>query len=510
MRREIVSAIMNNEEQKLSELLDECEDINFETEKGYTPLHIACEAETPNLDIIKSLLNRGADVSKGDKLARTPVHLLMEKRTPSLQVVGSLVESVKIEERVQLVNAKNWYGHSALHLLAMNKEVDITAIKFLVDLGADVNSRDKQGRNVLMSCVLFHTKNRVGMQILEYLFSNGADACMEDNYHKSALSVLLQDSFCDYEAIKVVTSRDFNPKSKNKFGKTSLHQICENPNSSIQLVKHFLSLGCDKDERDYLRRVPLMIAFENQKVSLELAQLLMPSVEEINENSAPNFPTFGKTLIHFACENSYIDLPMLKFLVSKGANLDGLDCVGRNALIHSCINKYPNLEVMELLVEEGKNKVNQETYLSRPTFSKSSLHFLCENENCESSHLEFLLKRTSNVNAFDHFGNNVFDFIMLNKNANLEMIFQLLFFGAVPPPLLEFKERYAKKDCMRLMSCFVEGKFVWRREFHSFFPNHFKRKAKTFLQCLHRLREERNLLVPKPIFEIIVSFSLQV
>ena len=79
--------------------------IDKRDEKGLTPLHYACQKGSR--DIVRLLIENGADVTMETNTSVTPLHLAV---------------------------------------MSGNKEI----IKMLADAGADVNATDKEGRNSLM------------------------------------------------------------------------------------------------------------------------------------------------------------------------------------------------------------------------------------------------------------------------------------------------------------------------------------------------------------------------
>ena len=104
-------------------LLDKGADVNKKTEYGKTPLHYACIGD--NLDMAKFLIDNGADV-----------------------------------------NAKDDNGETSLHIISKQYGSNTELIKLLIDNGADINSRDNKNRTPL-----YYAKNK---EVRDLLRSKGA------------------------------------------------------------------------------------------------------------------------------------------------------------------------------------------------------------------------------------------------------------------------------------------------------------------------------------------------
>jgi ankyrin repeat protein len=83
---------------------------------GRTPLHTACRKQNRNLNLLKSLLQDGADINAVDMWGNTPLHTVVVH-----------------------------YKHVA---------------KFLLDNGASVNARNKEGLTPLLYYVTYHSKGK--------------------------------------------------------------------------------------------------------------------------------------------------------------------------------------------------------------------------------------------------------------------------------------------------------------------------------------------------------------
>ncbi len=104
---------------------------NLDNDK--TTLHQAAELGNP--DIVKALLDRGANINSTDAYGLTPLHLaVLNKR---LEAVQALLD------KSAYVNAQDSYQRSPLHHAAAGGYLAI--VEALVSKGADVNAKSKFG-----------------------------------------------------------------------------------------------------------------------------------------------------------------------------------------------------------------------------------------------------------------------------------------------------------------------------------------------------------------------------
>jgi serine/threonine-protein phosphatase 6 regulatory ankyrin repeat subunit B len=99
--------------------------------EGMTSLHDA--AEEGNVNVVKSLLERGEDINTRNTSFETPLHLAAEKA--KADVVRLLVE------RGAEVDSRNERGWTPLHFASLEGHVEVSRV--LVDHDANVNARSQ-------------------------------------------------------------------------------------------------------------------------------------------------------------------------------------------------------------------------------------------------------------------------------------------------------------------------------------------------------------------------------
>jgi len=97
----------------------------------YSPLFMACKGGNENL--VKYLVELGADVNKENKFNETPLYGACEEEEGKEKIVKYLVEH---GINIKIVNMN---GYSPLFMTC--KSGNKSLVKYLVELGADINDK---------------------------------------------------------------------------------------------------------------------------------------------------------------------------------------------------------------------------------------------------------------------------------------------------------------------------------------------------------------------------------
>ena len=129
--------------------------------QGATPLFLA--AEVNNLDVIKALVNAGADPLIASDRGTTPLMMAAGagtdvQRERELEERSTAVETAKfLVEHGADVNAAGQYGWTALHAAAYQGLNDV--IEYLVSKGAKIDQKDEFGQTALSISLSVLTKD---------------------------------------------------------------------------------------------------------------------------------------------------------------------------------------------------------------------------------------------------------------------------------------------------------------------------------------------------------------
>ncbi|MDH5655743.1 MAG: ankyrin repeat domain-containing protein [Spirochaetia bacterium] len=133
---QLIESINNSDASGVRAALESGADVNYMNmdDGGMTPMNYACVAKSGE-EIVRILIDRGADVKRTDSFGMSPLHYAAA--SANLKVVQMLVENGAN------INAKVGLGATPLFYAASENNLHI--LKYLLDLGCDINSKMKNG-----------------------------------------------------------------------------------------------------------------------------------------------------------------------------------------------------------------------------------------------------------------------------------------------------------------------------------------------------------------------------
>ena len=183
-----------NNPQIVKFLLDHGADINSKNNEGITPIHYAVDRYTETaMDILKLLLKHGADINSKDRKGNTPLHYVcsqfrLDYQLPDNPAVhepfyrGCFCKKCQLERLKYLiarganVNAQNEMGQTVLHLAVLEHAGD-DVIEYLTKHGADLNLRDRNGMTVLDLVQKNHNER---LESIRKAYGSTSDKSMND------------------------------------------------------------------------------------------------------------------------------------------------------------------------------------------------------------------------------------------------------------------------------------------------------------------------------------------
>lgn len=282
---------------------------------GLTPLHVAVKSSlynnfTNNREVVKFLLESGADPNAEDVALNTPLHMATSS----------------------------------------GANLDVKIVKILLGAGSNVNANNKSNLTPLHLAVLNYEisdQNKI-FNVVKLLINSGAivDVIAEDGYAVLHRVAEMDHFSVDFLKLLLNARSDIDIKSYN--GDTPLHIAAKN--GCYTIFKLLLDAQADISVRNNDGDTPMHKAAESE--SKTILELIKASYKALYVNYQNNK---GETALHkAACNNNYA---LVELLLSCGADVHVEDENGLTALHHSLRSgKGKNrLKTAQLLLDNGAN-----------------------------------------------------------------------------------------------------------------------------------------------------------
>ena len=393
--------------------------LSVRTGSGRTILHVACEKGDVNL--VKKLLEAGADPNVTDKYGFTPLMKAVVNASKSgitPDAVSSIITALcnsKCCVNAPLVPSKPAYSNvqycgfsTALHMAIDEWTVDQSYVQALVNNGAALDARDVHGRTPLHiasmrghhrlikllapSSETFHFKDNDGCTPLYYACKNSHVKCIRK------FMVQIPDVINDL--MKVANNDGTTPLSvRTGSGGTILHVACDKGDFSA--VKKVLEAGADPIVTDRFGCTPLHYACKNshlecvREVMVQIPGGICDLLKVANECGVTPLSVRGdndQTILHIACIEG--DLPIVQKVLEAGA--DPNSCYGSTFTpLMLAVKHVDDVKAADIIAVLCEFKCNVNIQTSRPSRAVTALHLACElgKEKC----VEMLIAKGANV-----------------------------------------------------------------------------------------------------------------
>jgi ankyrin repeat protein len=252
-----------------------------------------------NIEQIKELIDKGADINVKDKNGWTPLR--------NVAFIGRSATAKLLIDKGADVNASDLKGNSILmSTAAMPFPEQANILKMLLQKGADVNARNNEGWTALMQAARGHS----AAIIQEAVRVGKEDAAQSFESIPFEMASLLIKNGAD------VNARDIR-------GITALMQAAsEGHNRTVKLL---IESGADVNAQGPTGLTPLMLAIPGKT---EAMKLLINGGADVNRAT-----TAGRTALISAARSG--DADAVKLLLDKGADIRVKDSWGRNAATYA-------------------------------------------------------------------------------------------------------------------------------------------------------------------------------
>lgn len=396
----ILHAIKNNNKEIVESLLTLGADVN----QLYSPYFSCNDEKTPlyeavtngSLDIVRLLLDQGADINskiktsdgllaeavrrqdeamidllldsgvdvnaKPKSSSRPALYHALEKKcfalTKRLLDIGA-----NVNDTFPVLQWREYTEESALHYAVTNNDIEF--VELLIDYGAEVDKKNKQGCTPLIRAI-----QRKSLPVAQLLLDHGADI----NLKCGKLHPLGEAANHCSEIAKLFLERGINVNAKSS-GKTPLDYAIEN--GDLELVKILLDkkgiylntknnrkqspLDCAIDSR-HVEIIKILLNTKGIEVSeteltqkllrifalnpcLDIAELLIQFGADVHAKDSVR--NRENTLLIYAAQREKTEV--VKFLLEKGVDVNARNSEGLTALAEAVVKK--NLKVLEILLE---------------------------------------------------------------------------------------------------------------------------------------------------------------
>jgi ankyrin repeat protein len=269
-------------------------------------------------------------------------------------------------------------------LLKAASNGEIEKVRSLLNKGAKVNAKDKDGVTALM-----WASEKGQTEIVNILLSKGAEVnARENNSGMTALMVAAAEGHTAIVEALLAKGADVNAKDYN-LGATPLMGAAEY--GYLNIIRTLIAKGADVNAKDKKNRTALMMASANGHTSTVQAILLAGADVNVKDTQ------FGATALMGASANGHVAI--VEALLEKGANLNEKSNSGMTAL--EIAKSKGESSIVQLLEkanskkQTGNNAKNDSTF----TFADLNKDLLDAIKKGDENSVKTILDKGTDVNA---------------------------------------------------------------------------------------------------------------
>lgn len=229
-------------------------DVNASDGLGRTSLHRIVAKRPPNLNAVRSLLAKGADVSAKDQWRNTPLHMAED----NCEILRLLLE------RGADVNARNHNDETPLHLAAGK---DRKKSEWLLANGANVDPKNVWGRTPLHAAALSGTTETLGL-----LLANAANINAEANDGETPLHVAAVSG--RKEAVELLLAKGANVNANASAGETPLARVARSRGWNCDVARLLRKHGGKVSFRESLQWRVEPVTRVTRRLSMRVVKIL--------------------------------------------------------------------------------------------------------------------------------------------------------------------------------------------------------------------------------------------
>lgn len=262
----------------------------------------------------------------------------------SLAPIAYVLVSLQDQEEVKRLlshRGVDWdkYMSDAYEVLTLAAESgDLESVKKLLDIGVNVNQRDRSGTTALM-----RASRKGNLAAVNTLLASGADFNQVDNQGKSALEFAFKGNH--WRVVKALLDKGVDPDKQMGMECRETLLMRASSLGCLEMVGVLLDSDVDRDQADLFGQTALMhAALKNQ---VEVAKLLLERGADMNK-----VHSYGRTALMLATERGYLEMVQV-LLNSASVDVNAMDQGGNTALAIAFVKR--NLEMISALLKSGAN-----------------------------------------------------------------------------------------------------------------------------------------------------------
>jgi len=413
---EIHTAVENGDLEQVRNLLtQDPELLNLQNDLGLTPFNQA--ALSGKLEIMKMLVDMGADMNLGDNENSQPIHnAAVGGQIPVLEFL--LVQGVDIDARddfgmtpflfscsysqletarflldngadIKAININEW---PAVLYAVIGGNVDLT--RMLIERGADLNQKTTNGITPLFSAASYGRD-----EIFQLLVDNGVKYDIRNEEGQTPL-FYCRNATCVEEALALI-DKGADVNARDNFNSVTLHDVAWR--GTVPMAELLVEHGADVNAYDKLGRPPLMMAAWGDSTNIDMVRYLILNGAEVNppkfkdeETGCFENPT---SPLHAASLHGSIEIA--RILVDNGARINVQNMNGETPLFIAASRGYT--DYVRFLLEKGAFVNCKEKQMGR-----TELHAAVAKGYSEI--VDMLLAAGANVALTDNFDKTALDY----------------------------------------------------------------------------------------------------
>jgi ankyrin repeat protein len=155
---------------------------------------------------------------------------------------------------------------------------DLDIVKHALEQGADVSTRDEDGKTALFHLFRHPQPNK---EVFNLLLAQGIDVNATNRYGETALYKLCKKENMDLNIFKTLTNKTSDLNKKNVFGDPLLHELVGTKTPNLEAIRHIIS-KIDINERNRYGRNALHILMAQEKPNETAIKLLLDNKADKN------------------------------------------------------------------------------------------------------------------------------------------------------------------------------------------------------------------------------------